>query len=322
VEVTIEIDGSSADDVVMNYNLIRKPFSAPVASWRLVDTSTMSIFNNIAFPSASTVVIGASGAVEYSADNGDTFTNEALPTVAGYGTFQMIFIDASNGFICGNDFASTGRIWATTDGGATWLLVSTVATLRLWGLWMFDASNGIGYGRRAGQQVIAVTTDGGLTFTNVFVTSASISVGAFQFVDASNGFLHQYLTTNLYVTTDGGANWTLKTSPIAINSYFALDANNIWVVGIAGIRYSNDGGNTWFNWDIVPGVGNIDSVYAFSVTHVMVGYGGNFVSETVDGGANWHNVMLGSDGSGTIINFRNSLMGIAHGSANIYKYSI
>ena len=321
VEVTVEIDGSSADDVVMNYNLIRKPFATPVASWRLVDSSSFTSFNNIVFPGASSVVIGSVESVEYSADNGETYTNEALPSAVGYGIYQMTFIDVNNGFICGNNFGSTGQIWGTTDGGASWSLISTLATLRTWGLWMFDASNGVAYGGRAGQQVIAVTADGGLTFTNVFVVGASISVGSFQFVDALNGFLYQYLTTNLYVTTDGGTNWALKTSPIAINSYFVLSANDIWVVGGLGIRYSNDGGDTWFNWNPVPSVGSIDSVYAFSTTHVRIGFGGNFVAETIDGGANWSNVMIGSGTAPTIINFRNTLMGVAHGGANIYKYS-
>ncbi|MDD4970751.1 MAG: hypothetical protein PHT07_15095 [Paludibacter sp.] len=323
VEVSVQIDGSSASDVTMVYNLIRKPFVQFIQRWSLVDSSSFSNFNNIVFPGATTVVIGASGSVEYSLDNGDSYSNAVLPSAAGYTIFQLNFIDANNGFICGQDIgANSSRIWGTVDGGQNWTLITTLAAQRLWGLWMFDALNGLCYRRFGGQSVISQTTDGGLSFSDVYVADSSVSVGNFQFVDALNGFLNQFLTNHLYVTTDGGANWTDKITPISYNGYFALDANNIWIVGASSaVRYSNDGGDTWFTWDIAPSVGLINSVFAFSVTHVIVGYNADSVSETTDGGTTWVNTHIGIGASGTIVSFRNQFMGVAHGSSNIYKYS-
>jgi len=101
-------------------------------------------------------------------------------------------------------------------------------------------------------------------------------------------------TGRILRTIDGGANWTLKTSPIANRTLYGVcftDANNGTAVGMAGaIIHTSDGGTTWASQ--ASGVtGNLYGVnFTDANTGTAVGagsLGSGTILRTTDGGATW-----------------------------------
>ncbi|OFW56871.1 MAG: hypothetical protein A2Y75_06825 [Candidatus Solincola sediminis] len=89
-------------------------------------------------------------------------------------------------------------------------------------------------------------------------------------------------------TTDGGATWASIPVPGAtLSKVFALDSNNVWVVGNAGfIAKTNDAGVNWTLQNSGTTVDLVDVSAANASTAWVVGAGGTIL-KTIDGGTNW-----------------------------------
>ena len=290
-------------------------------TWSLVDTGgTFAFFMPISFPDSISIIASSSVGVERSNDNGNTFTNIALPSsVIAY---QSSFIDGNNGFLVGNNGAP-GRVWNTNDNGQSWFLVSSPA-YNLYGLYMLDALNGFAYGENIsipGQYEVLQTADGGATWVSLQIIGTAM--GFIKFVDALNGFILQAGgVTDLIVTIDGGVTWNALPLGFTANYFFALNANDVWAVGNAGIvRYSSNGGGTWNNWDIVTANAAL-FVHAFNTSHVVVAVTNNMY-RTIDGGLTWDAPqVIAAAAFLKAFNFRDQFVGIAViNTNNIYKYS-
>jgi photosystem II stability/assembly factor-like uncharacterized protein len=310
-------------------------------SWVSVRAATMHSYNDITFPDSNTVLVSNSAAavagnaaIQRSANNGVSWSAAALPSSTNYFVFQMSFYDANNGFVVGCTAAGTSRIWKTTNGGTSWSTVGgSIASWRYGAIKMFNALNGVAYRRStANVNQIVVTTDGGASWSLVQALGTWIGDyygdGYLQFLDVSNGFFFPSgQTTNMWVTADGGGTWSAVVLPFAGAGFYprggyALDTNNIWIVGEAGmVRYTNDGGATWFNWDISTAQ-PIITVHAFSITDVMVGRQGTVVSRTTNGGSIWTDTTIAVGGTAMRIKFRSLSLGFGiNCSTTVYKYS-
>jgi photosystem II stability/assembly factor-like uncharacterized protein len=305
---------SQAETLAIDFNVF-------FGSWAQVDTGgTFAFFQQISFPDSLTVIAPSSAGVKRSTDNGGIFSVVALPSsVVAY---QASFIDPNNGFLVGNS-ALVGRVWGTTNGGASWTLLSSPA-YHLYGIWMFDALNGFAYGENIsfpGQYEILQTSNGGASFSTVQIVGSAL--GFLKFVDASHGFVLQAGgVTDLISTLDGGATWNAIPIGFTANSFDALNANEIWAVGNAGlVRYSNNGGATWSVWDI-PTASAALFVQAFNIGNVVVGVT-NQMYRTIDSGVSWlPSITIGVGAFLKSFNFRDQYTGIAVMSTNnIEKYS-
>ncbi|MBL7745156.1 MAG: gliding motility-associated C-terminal domain-containing protein [Chitinophagaceae bacterium] len=128
------------------------------------------------------------------------------------------FANQDTGYTCG----SRGKVYRTTDGGATWTDVSPDTTVNSNGTATYTALSVVtgkivyvgGNGRR-----IFKSTDAGATWTDLTIAipapptpiTSFTSVGNIIMNDANNGYLH---AGNIVMkTTDGWATWTYDLAP-------------------------------------------------------------------------------------------------------------
>jgi photosystem II stability/assembly factor-like uncharacterized protein len=101
-------------------------------------------------------VVGAGGAVRYTADSGTTWSTGVSNT--GNDLFAVDMLDIATGWAVG----ANGTIVKTTDGGATWTAQASNSGAGLYAVHFVDANNGWVAG--AGGTLIT-TADGGATWT-------------------------------------------------------------------------------------------------------------------------------------------------------------
>lgn len=183
---------------------------------------------------------------------------------------HVYFWDANNGYAGGDPVAGKFEMYNTTDGGATWSIINSAPAPQ-----NGDEFTYVGIKQVVGDNIwlgsslgrILHSTDRGVTW-NVYVSPAldfggvitEGSTASFAFADANNGIM---ITDDndfyaLYVTSDGGANWTDITPegtwyggdiahvPGTTNTYVSTGINfNL----PTGSSYSTDGGLTWIDID-------------------------------------------------------------------------
>jgi photosystem II stability/assembly factor-like uncharacterized protein len=279
---------------------------------------------DIVFVNENIILIPADQHIQRSTDGGDSFTEISLPGIGATAECQQIsFIDELIGFVLTRDIAAAPRVtqvYKTIDAGASWTLIATHLSYYLSGIKMLDENNGFLYGRDENGAFawrVFSTNDGGLSFSTI--QTIGDNNGFFQFVNADYGFI--FLDNSGYVlkTTDGGASWSSKLVGSSRGG-FALDQNNIYIAGSVGnVHYSSDNGLNYNN--IGPSdIGDVQSVYAFSTSHIMIGRNGYYY-RTTNGGSSWDSTEITGAISGIMLNFYSQYKGIAHNSdGKIYKY--
>jgi photosystem II stability/assembly factor-like uncharacterized protein len=196
------------------------------------------------------------GTVLRTTDGGATWT----PTSPG-GSFlgDLSFVDADTGWVVGDG------LFATTDGGVTWVARPTGAPgLEGLGSVAFaDRSNGwvtatvfapIEFNGTFGdfREVILHTADGGLTWVEQLRTDFHNAIfPALALVSATTAWVSLSDVRGggggIFHTTDGGATWTAHTVP-GHNGVFVLDfvsATQGWGGAGGTIIHTEDGGQTW-----------------------------------------------------------------------------
>jgi photosystem II stability/assembly factor-like uncharacterized protein len=128
------------------------------------------------------------------------------------------FVDNKNGWAVGKD----GAILHTTDGGETWVMQQGPAKNHLFSVYFVDKNNGWAVGYLA---TVLHTHDGGLHWTDQ----------------------HQQTRKPLDAQLKKDKNiLVLKPQDPTFNSVYAVNIDNVWIVGEYGtILYSSDGGTTW-----------------------------------------------------------------------------
>jgi len=186
-------------------------------------------------------------------DGGDTWKEmptsgmpAALPGEGGFaasGTCLIVTGDSDAWLVSGG--AAVARLYHSTDRGRTWTVLDTplragAPSMGIFSVAFRDARHGVIAGGDYQQPALrgrnlAVTTDGGMTWT--LVDSVSSPVGyrsAVAFVPKSNGnALVAVGLTGTDISRDGGMSWTPIDS-VAYNSVmFAMDGSG-WAVGPKG----------------------------------------------------------------------------------------
>ncbi len=204
--------------------------------------------------------------VDRTVDGGLTWQKATMPEAWGIPT-GLTFFDATHGLLAfEGDGVKPGSLWSSSDGGATWTKVGALP-VAIVGSVSFSDGGKDGWALAAGDpnppaghpttNELYVTHDGGATWLRSALPKppAGWTAGTWQPVLAApsvfgsggavlpawygNGVSGQ---TQLLVTRDGGANWTVATTlpstwPVPVD---ALDAEN-W---IAAVPLETDGGGT------------------------------------------------------------------------------
>jgi photosystem II stability/assembly factor-like uncharacterized protein len=203
------------------------------------------------------------------------------------------FVDGTTGWVVGDQ----GKIFKTTDRGATWTDQSFSTNLPLSKVQFIDINLGWIAGGAGVTGLILRTTNGGATWTQV--RSDTVAFIDMFFVSQNVGWAVGVLGTILK-TTDGGLNWVKQpTSTGTEEPLFSVsftDANNGWVGGGTGVMLKTTNGGT--NWDSTGALDVNDYAYSIAFANSTTGWlaassfspSGGFtgnVRKSVDAGATW-----------------------------------
>lgn len=211
--------------------------------------SVKAIDQNVAWASGGSGT-GTAPVVIRTTDGGATWVN-VTGNLAGQDLYCITALDGIRAWVG----TGSGKIFATTNGGATWSEQTYPGTQSPFinGVWMF--SDGTGYAQGdppgTGRFVVLKTTNFGTTWAHL----ANEPTGGASEAGWNNSFWctdvnHIWFGTNanrIWRTTDGGTTW-LSSASGATNSFaLAFKDNTTGLVGHSTgiVRQTTDGGATW-----------------------------------------------------------------------------
>lgn len=228
---------------------------------------------------------------------------------------------------------------STAFAASSWkeLTYNYPATTELESIFMTSQITGCAVG---GSGNIFITSDRGRTWTLAnMVGGSTCNFKKVHFPSASVGYAVGKPSggpPQVWKTTDGGANWSLKyTGAVAVNYYsvFFIDDNMGWVCGdgggLANIYYTSDGGTSWAGGPINPAsvsakaVGvltRVRDVQFFSASNGVavseVDSNSNYtILRSTNGGLNWTNVFSASSGKNLYAVDLSGGIGVAAGAS-------
>ena len=255
-------------------------------------------------------VSGDKGIVLKTTDDGTTWRDVAPRGVADVDFRDIEMIDDRTVFLLSSGEGPNSRIYKTTDGGATWALLTT--NLEPKGFWdcmgFWDPTHGIIVGDPVDGRFTIMTTGDGATWQKIKGPSANKDEGAFAASGTcvfTRGTREAWFGTGglggsrVFHSVDGGQTWSVAKTPIRHDSasagIFSLafgDALHGIAVGgdymkpdeSAGtIAITDDGGKTW-NAGTMPGYRSAVWCRNADVC-IAVGTSGSYYSS--DGGKSW-----------------------------------
>ena len=203
----------------------------------------------------------------------DSPTSVTLRAVSAY--------DQQNVWAVGGDDA--GTIVRTTDGGQTWIKLTSAAPRALTAVQFVSETEGW-VGGEAG--LIWHTTDGGFSWEIQSSPTGSNMTGI-EMINNQTGWFTTRGGSILH-TIDGGQNWIRQDAVPRTAGMLGISAVNpleVWAAGNAGqIVHSTNAGSDWFYQDSGSG----EDFNAIQFVDALHGYaGGNNFRRTTNGGINW-----------------------------------
>ena len=195
---------------------------------------------------------------------------------------KVSMVDSKTAYVVGE----AGKILKTTDGGESWIELSSGTLVTLRDVHAFDANTVVICGSSG---VYMKTTDGGETWNTIDIGTTE-RLRRLYFVNSTTGWMVGSGGV-IYKTTNGGNDWIeqISTTTISLYGVHFLDKNNGWVVGNDDILLkTSDGGSTWNQVDIVTGEDLTSIVFKDSQTGWITA-DDNVLLATTDGGASWVN---------------------------------
>ena len=289
--------------------------------------------------------VGNGGTILHTTDGGNLWTIQAADT--NYDLRSVCFINADSGWAVGINYdIYYGVVLRTTNGGNEWL-ATTGPGESLWSVYFIDASNGwvsgalstagqhrregnperpgpsIGDRTSGGAALLARTTDGGLSWTQVLMDYSLFYYWSVRFLNDDLGWVVGS-AGRILRTTNGGSVWSAVSSGTTTDLYAVrfTDPEVGFVVGYDGtILHSSDGG---VSWTAQPS-GSSDALYSLSSpTEHDVWVAGNYgtIIHTTNGGNNW--ILRSNTVTSNLLNsvsFSDSRLGWAVGSDGVILHT-
>lgn len=217
---------------------------------------------------------------------------------------DVFFVNPLTGWVVNG----TGKVYKTTDGGASWQMVLNIPGVYWRSIGFADSLKGW-VGSLDSVDVLYSTTDGGATWNEVENISeprpdgiCGISVVNESVVYASGEYNGP---ARVIKTTDGGSNWTSTdlapdAGALVDCHFFNADSgfvvgstNGIYQSGYARILWTSNGGSTW--QVVYAGTRIGELCWKISFPTRMIGYvsietfqaGPTYFLKTTDGGMTW-----------------------------------
>jgi photosystem II stability/assembly factor-like uncharacterized protein len=202
-------------------------------------------------------------------------------------------LDANNWFV----MCDYGVLARTSNAGANWSTIyigyqnssypGAGILNSLSSGWFFDNNNFL-LGCQSSRGIVK-TTNGGLTYDTIPLSTSNGTTLDFHFINAQTGFLSGTSIFKMMKTTNAGLNWTTvpNLGSLSFYSVYAADENNIITTSSSGNVYiTTDGGTSWTTSNVGTTAQLNDSKWLNMNTGYVTGSSGCF-RYTTNGGANW-----------------------------------
>jgi photosystem II stability/assembly factor-like uncharacterized protein len=298
--------------------------SAAAQSWTPVTSGTTANLRSVSAKGQTVWVSGDKGTVRKTTDGGMTWRDVAPRGAADVDFRDIQAIDERTVFLMSSGQGPQSRIYKSTDGGASWALLTTNLEPR--GFWncmgFWDRTHGIIVGDSVDGRFTIMTTSDGDTWQKVKGPSANKDESEFAASGTcvfTRGTREAWFGTGgvngarVFHSEDGGQTWSTAKTPIRHDSasagIFSLafsDALHGIAVGgdymkpdesTGNIAMTNDGGKTW-SAGMLPGYRSAVWCRDSSVC-VATGTSGSDYSS--DAGKSWKS--FGSEGYNAIGGF-------------------
>jgi len=191
-------------------------------------------------------------------------------------------------------FGGDGIILKTTDGGSSWIKISTDTIPGLRAVCFTSADVGYVGGD---QNSLMKTTDGGSSWSFILIDDKLWFFNNIEFWDDNNGVAVSY-PSSVYQTTDAGANWnTCIGIKHSVEDICYADATTLFLVGGDEKIYKST--NSGFYWTEIYSGAVLQlflGVEFFNVNYgIVAGENGNTLI-TSDGGTTWNTSIAGGSG--------------------------
>lgn len=215
--------------------------------WSAVTSGTTSQLLTVSTVSDQVAWAAGAGPTVIRTTNGSSWSSATGSGITG-DVYNIWAVDANTAF-CTSSPAAT-FIYKTTNGGANWTQVYTLAGGFIDGIQMVSSTNGYALGDPvSGKWTVLQTTDGGNTWARMATEPAQVGTeagwnNAFQIIGSDMWFGTN--STKVYHSTNFGVNWTSGPTTGTANSYavhFNTTSNGL-ASGTAMVK-STDGGTTW-----------------------------------------------------------------------------
>ena len=155
------------------------------------------------------------------------------------------FLSATTGWVAG----ANGKIYKTTNGGTSWVEQTDTVVYKggINDIYFVDAQVGYACGSNSNGTSVIKSTNGGQTWKAV--THPTTSSYYDMYWADQNVALICGSSSNVLMTSDGGATWTNKTVPTTGSTLYKIkrgDDFTFYIVGVGGRMFkTSDGGNSF-----------------------------------------------------------------------------
>lgn len=252
-------------------------------TWNPISMETNDNYNSVNVINEDTVLISSSNKIVSSYDGGNNWQSH---DITGYSVNKTFFINSKIGHAACN----SGKILKTIDGGLNWYVTESVSYFPSDFLTIYFINSEVGFASREHNDILK-TVDGGETWSEIDNTSDAIY--SFYFIDELNGYISGDHGV-IFKTTNGGASWEwagFQSGRIYGTTIYAIhfiDNNVGFAVGLRGrILKTVDGGQTWNEYS--PMYNDVKQM-DFVTTEIGYALVGNELFKSIDGGENWENL--------------------------------
>ncbi len=242
------------------------------------------------------------------------------------------FLDANNGYVCGDN----GTVLKTVNGGTTWTATTISTTTPVLDIFFIDVNEGWAVAgdenNSSSSGQIWHTTNGGSAWAQQMPSTTEACFGV-SFASSTTGWVvgSRNGPINIVATTNGGMAWSNQTNSNIFGWLYKVDAlstSTAFSIGgaffpsVSGfIIKTTNGGTTWSQnqTGTIPFMNGIDM--ADDNTGFVVGDAG-FVMTTTNGGTNWTTQTSGTTDTLQDVSFVSASVGWTCGFAGTIRATI
>ncbi|MEO8514494.1 MAG: YCF48-related protein [Ignavibacteria bacterium] len=271
-------------------------------SWISKTTPTTRNLNSMWFYSPTGgLAVGDTGTVIFTTNTGESWSLQSPVTT--FDLRKIFFYDNLNTFV----ICSSGRILKSTNSGSNWSLIN----LNVPDLFEIDKSNNsILIGSTTGKYLR--TTDVGLNWQLINPGISTSNAFHIHFSTVDTGYIYFGISSGVYMTVNGGQNWTPFTNNSSITKANYLNSYRGFSQSLSGeICRTTNGGFSWSTF----GPSNIQyssifNLYILDTSNIYItGTGGKILHHDASSNPLW-DIIGGSVNSCYDMSFFNNNNGI------------